>query len=336
MIKDLQEGTPVALKRLVKAGKKTTPPPRFTETRLLAELDSRGIGRPATFASIVSLIQERGYVQKVKGQQLAPTPLGFAVVQLLMKKFPTFTAYEYTASMEEELEEVAAGKKTREKFLADFWRGPKGFEKVLAGMRENIDWEEVREATTVDLHNGYSITYSKFGAFLQHDEGVKDEKGYLPSAKLDDLALAEDFLDPEVCATYLATAKRGQEVHTLGVLAGGQYEGWTVIAREGRFGPYLQASPPEGKKDKPINQALPEGLEAATVTLPEVEGLFAEVKLPRWSPDGKWLVGLGKRGPYMGRKATVRSKKVDFKSLPEGMDPRTVTFEEVKKLWEES
>jgi DNA topoisomerase-1 len=333
MIKDLVKGTHVTLNALSKNEHKTTPPPRFTEVKLVSVLDEKGIGRPSTFASIVSVIQERGYVRKVSGQQLAPTPLGFAVTGLLTNKFPEYTAYEYTSEMEEELELIGEGKKTREGFLKDFWEGKEGFESFVSSLRTNVDWEEIRGLTSTPLGNGYTITYGRNGAFLQDDNGVKNEKGYLPSAKLDEDVLVEDLLDPEVCKKLLADAKKGSNVRELGVLEDGPYKGWVVTVRDGKFGPFFQGSPPAKNKSKPINHALPEGENLDTVSFEVAKQLFSEVKLPR-TLSPKFFVGIGKKKTaYIGYKATPKSRKAVFKSLPEEYDPRVVTLAEVETIW---
>ena len=98
-IKDLVKDSPVRLERLEKESRETRPPNRFTESSLVSKLDELGIARPSTVSSIISLIQDRGYVAK-KGNQLYPTPLGFAVARLLKNKLPDFTDYAYTSNME--------------------------------------------------------------------------------------------------------------------------------------------------------------------------------------------------------------------------------------------
>lgn len=342
-LKNLKKGAPVKLGKLSKEEHKTTPPARFTETRLVAELENRNIGRPSTFSSIVSLIQDRGYVAK-KGTQMYPTPLGFAVARLLAAKFPKFTAYEYTAAMEDELDEIAEGKQTREKFLDSFWNGKDGFEALLEELSKNIDFKELEPYSRIDLHNGFSIRFSRFGTFLQDDNGKPDENGYLPSARVDDDIDVWDFKDPEVCRETIEKSKNRVDSRVLGVLETGEYRGWTVTARDGKYGAFLQAVHPDAVKaaeagKKPaasvpaaVNHPLPEGAELATIQLKDVASLFAEVKLPRWSPDKKWLVGIGKKGAYYGRKSSPKARPV-FRSLPEEFDPRTVEFSKVEELW---
>ena len=345
-IKDLKQGQTVKLKKLTKESRKTSPPSRFSEVSLIKTLgDDKGIGRPSTLSSIVTLIQDRGYVKK-KGSQLYPTPLGFALARILTEKFPEFTAYEYTSKMENNLDEIAEGKQDKTSFLEGFWNGPDGIAESIRKVLDSIDYDEIQKFSTIDLYNGYEIRFSKFGTFLQDPKGEPNEKGYLPSAKLDDDVDAWDYKDADFCKEVMEKSTTSIGPRELGKLTSGEYSGWSVSARDGRFGAFLQAMHPDhvkaisedkkpgAKVPKPVNQKVPEGMELDSVKLADVASLFSEVKLPRWSNDAKWLVGIGKKGAYMGRKATAKGRPV-FRSLGEDLDPRTVSFDTVKKLWEE-
>ncbi len=346
MIKDLRPGTEVKLSKLTKDTHETKPPTRFSENAVIAKLESLGVGRPSTYSSIVSLIQDRGYVAK-KGTQLYPTPLGFAVARLLAAKFPSFTAYEYTAHMEASLDEIIEGKQSRVPFLKDFWRGKDGFEAVLKELTENIDFSELEQYSTIELYNGYSIRFSKFGTFLQDERAELDENGYKRSVRLSDDIDVWDYREAEACEAAFEAFANKKGPRKLGTLKAGEYRGWDVWAREGKFGAYVQAIHPDqvkaeeaGKKPgasvpKAVNQKLLEEETLDELTLESVADRFQEVKLPRWSPDGKWLVGVGKRGVYVGYKASPRGRPI-FRSPKSEIDPKTVSFDDVKKLWEEA
>ena len=345
-LKDLKTGMAVKLSKLDNEEHKTTPPARLSEVTLVKTLAELNIGRPSTFSSIVSLIQDRGYVAK-KGTQLYPTALGFAVARLLAAKFPIYAAYDYTALMENQLDEIADWKQRRETFLDNFWNGKDGFAKLLDTLTSSIDFEEIEKYTTIDLHNGYSVRFSKFGTFIQDDSGKPNEKGYMPSVRIDDDADIWDYKEAEACREAFESATNKVENRELGILETGEYTGWLVEAKDGRFGPYLQAIHPDqlkaiekGKKPaatvpKAVNQKLPEGADIATITLEEAIPLFAEIKLPRWSPDGKWLVGIGKKGSYIGRKATPKSRPI-FRSLASEFDPKVISFPEIQELWDKA
>lgn len=344
-IKELKEGSSAKLTRLTKESRETRPPNRYTEVSLAKKLSDLGIGRPSTLASIISVIQDRGYVKR-HGSQLYPTPLGFAIARVLSSKFPDFTDYGYTAAMEEELESIEEGQKTKLQFLVNFWRGKDGFESLLELLGKTVDYEEIGRLTTIDLHNGYQVKVNRFGAFLEDPRAEPNEKGFLPSAKLDDEVDLWDYRDAAACAALLESATNAQGPRELGVLKAGEYEGYTVFARDGKFGAFLQAVHPDqlkaeadgkrpiSKTPKPVNQKLPEGAELDTVELKDVESLFAEVKLPR-TLSPQMFVGIGKRGAYLGRKASAKSRRAVFVSLPEGMDPRTMSLEDAEKVWKD-
>ena len=344
-IKDLKQGSPAKLSRLTKESRETRPPSRFTEVSLAKKLSDLGIGRPSTLSSIVSVIQDRGYVKR-HGSQLYPAPLGFAIAHVLSAKFPDFTDYGYTAEMEEELERIEENSKTKLQFLVDFWRGKDGFEKLLEGLRQNVDYDEIGKLTTIDLHNGFEVKVNRYGAFLQDPKAEPNEKGYVPSAKLDDEADLWEYRDAAVCRELLENAVNAVGPRELGVLASGEYAGYTVFAKDGKFGPFLQAVHPDqlkaeaadkkptAKTPKPVNQKLPEGVELDTVELKDVESLFAEVKLPR-TLSPQLFVGIGKKGPWLGRKASAKAKRAVFVSIPEGFDPRTMSLEDAEKIWKD-
>lgn len=345
-IKELVEGTPVRLDRLTQDSKETQPPKRLSESAAAAALDRLGIGRPSTLSSIISTIQDRGYVVR-KGTQLYPTALGFTIARMLRDKLPDFVGYDSTAKMEEKLDEIEEGKLDATKFLRDFWLGKDGLEAELERLKGGgLTLDEIKTYGLIDLYNGYNVRFSRFGTFIEDPNGEPNEKGFLPSAKIDDNADLWEYRDAELCKKLIEESANFVGPRDLGVLESGEYEGWTVRARSGRFGDFLQALHPKhieaeaaGKKPgkgipAPVNQKLPEGVELDSITLEEASPLFAEVKLPRWSEDKLWLVGLNKKNkPYMGRKSSPRGRPV-FRNLPEGLDPRTVSFSEVKEVWE--
>jgi len=328
MLKDLKQGTQVKLSKLSKKEHKTTPAPRYTEPALIKKLSELGIGRPSTFASIVSVIQERGYVVK-KNNQLVPTFLGFAVVGLLTNKLSKYVDYEYTSQMEEALEEVENGTTTRLQFLNNFWNGSSGFDKTMEKLKTKIDWDEIKKTSTIDLHNGYTVNFNKNGAWLQDAAADKNENGYIPSVRLDDTDTVDDVFDSSVCKELFINKKNQKGPRELGMLETGVYSGWLVTLRDGKYGPYIQATK---DKNKPINHKVPETLDVNDVTLENISFLFNEIKLPRNISDN-FFTGIGKKGPWVGYKANSRSRKPTFFSLPEIFDPRTVTLAEVEELW---
>lgn len=316
----------------------TTPPSRFTEPQLVAKLEELEIGRPSTYASIVAVNQTRGYVHKKSGQ-LFPTWQGMKVAQYLEGKIPSFVSYEATAKMETELDKIEQGQLQKPAFLAGSWSA---IQNDVLTLNDNVDWDDVNELSTIDLNNGYAVKSNSFGAFLEKLDAPLNEKGYRPGVKLADAenVLEMDFSNAEVCRELYESGQNRVEANELGELTSGPYEGWTVTARDGKYGAYAQAIngtnlDAKGKsKDKPINQTLPEDVDLATVTLEDIVSLFEEIKLPRnLSPN--FFVGIGKRGPWIANKKSAKSRRAVFISMPEEFEPRTITLDEAEQTWDD-
>lgn len=338
-------GDEAKLKKLARLEHTTTPPARFTEPQLVAKLEELGIGRPSTYASIVTVNQTRGYVGK-KGQQLYPSWTGMKVAQYLEAKIPSFVAYEATAQMEDELDKIEQGQLKQAAFLKTEWAK---ILKDVVTLEQNINWDEVTKLGTIPVAGPFVVRVNSYGHWLEDSSVPVDSEGKRKGVKLaDNESVADiDFTDEaEVRKLYEAGSKT-VDARELGVLQAGTYAGWTVTARDGKYGPFVQALPPEtveayakgekapAKAPKAINHKLPEGKELADVTLADVEPLYAEVKLPR-NLSEQLFVGIGKRGPWLGYKASAKSRKATFVSLPEDKDPRTITLAEAKAVWEEN
>lgn len=325
-------GQDADLKKLTSASHSTTPPARFTEPQLVAKLEELGIGRPSTYSSIVTVNQTRGYVMK-KGQQMYPTWTGMKVAQYLEGNVEDFVTYDATADMEEELDKIEEGTLSMSAFLSKAWAK---IQADVESLKDNIDWSKVDAVSRIDLHNGYQVRVNSYGAWLEDTSVPLDSEGKRAGVKLsDDETVGElDFTDPEVCKKLYEAGSNKVEARELGVLETGEYAGWTVTARDGKYGPFVQAVKPDAKKtDKPVNHPLPEGTELSTVTLEDVSPAFQEIKLPR-TLSSNFFTGIGKKGPWLGFKKTPKARRAEFKSLPDGLDPRTLTLEEAKRVWE--
>lgn len=319
----------------------TQPPARYTEVKLVQILSETGIGRPSTYATIVTINQTRGYVKK-KGQQLYPTWEGFKVAQYLEDAIPSFVAYDATAKLEDDLDKIEQGSLRKDDFLKQAWSD---IESKVMTLSSNVNWDEVNEVTLINLNDRFQIKTNKFGSFLEDKNSKVDEKGHRKGAMLNDTdtVLNHDFSDISVCEEIFKSRGQRVEARTLGVLDSGEYEGWTVTAQTGKFGPYIMAAHPdhvaalaEGKKPTSktpaaVTHKLSEDHEVETVSLKDVSSLFDEIKLPRWSSDKKWVVGIGKRGPYVGHKPTQKGR-MTFYSLGDE-DPRTIPWNDAKKLF---
>lgn len=332
---DFKIGEDMSLDDLDKTEHDTTPPPRFTEPQLVAKLEELGIGRPSTYAQIVTVNQTRGYVQK-KGKALVPTWKGMQVARILGTKTPEFVDYGYTARMEDQLDEISAGKTSKSDFLNDVWAGKDGVNTKVNSLRNNVDWNEINGLSTISLPSGYQVKVNRNGAWLEDPNGEKTKEGWLKGVKLDDdVLIGDDPLNEEQCKELLSRSSI-EGPRELGVLADGPYKGWTITVRDGKYGPYAQAvkiskNGKPAKGVRPVNQSLDKDADLAKVTFDDVAPLFADVKLPRQLGDG-YFTGIGKRGPWLGFKKTPRGR-AKFVSLPDGEDPRALKLDRAKEVW---
>jgi len=296
-------GQPLRVLELVPEGHSTTPPARYTEATLVKQLEELGIGRPSTYASIISTIQDRGYVWK-KGSALVPTWLAFAVIGLLEQHFARLVDYGFTASMEDDLDEIANGARNSIDWLTNFYFGSDagkegglarqgGLKKVVAERLGEIDARAVNsiEIGTTDEGTPVVVRVGRYGPYVE----IGEKKASLP----DDLA--PDELSVER-AIELAEAPSGDRVL-------GQHpdSGLDVVVRSGRYGPYVTVTLPEGSKDKPPAASLFKTMDPATVTLEDALRLLS---LPRvlGEVDGEQVTAQnGRYGPYISKGKESRS-----------------------------
>ncbi|GAC1444573.1 MAG: type I DNA topoisomerase [Mycobacteriales bacterium] len=319
-------GDGLGVERLEAQGHTTSPPARYTEASLVKQLEELGIGRPSTFASIISTIQDRGYVWK-KGSALVPTWLAFAVIGLLEQHFGRLVDYGFTASMEEDLDHIAEGGENSVAWLTRFYFGsPDGKAGGLAqqgGLKklvsENLDGIDARDINSIPigrLPEGMDgagtevvVRVGKYGPYVT----VGELKASLP----DDLA--PDELTPAL-ALELASAPSGDRV-----LGSHPESGLDVVARTGRYGPYVSVVLPEGAKDKPPTASLFASMSVEDITLDEALRLLT---LPRvlGVSDGEEITAQnGRYGPYI-------SKGKDSRSLTSEEQLFTVTLDEALAL----
>jgi DNA topoisomerase-1 len=298
-------------------GHDTKPPARYTEPTLVKKLEELGIGRPSTFASIIQTIQDRGYVSK-RGRALVPTFLAFSVTGLLETHFTKLVDYDFTASMEEDLDKIAAGEAGRVDWLRDFYYGVNG-EPGLNELALDLGVIDARATNTMNLSDTIEIRVGRFGPYLQENLPDQDRKlANIPEGLApDELTLAK--------AIELLAAPSGER--ELGVDPKTNFE---VVAKSGRFGPYItEIFPPEPvelndkgepkkkrkKKDapKPKTASLLSTMNLDTITLDDALQLLS---LPRVlgtnSAGDEITVQNGRYGPY----------------LKAGADSRTLTSEE--------
>ncbi len=305
----LAEGQALALIEPESKGHETSPPPRYTEASLTKRLEDLGIGRPSTYAAIISTISDRGYVTK-KGQALVPSWIAFSVVRLLEEHFAALVNYDFTAEMEGDLDRIAAGEAERSAWLRDFYFGSDNHP-GLRGVVDNLGEIDARAINTIRIDDEISLRNGKYGPYLEvFDEKCEvGEDGALKprSVNIPD-GLAPDELSPEF-AHQLADAEPLEDrivgLHPL--------TGKRIAAKNGRFGPYVTELPDEGeelpKGEKPRTASLFKSMDPATVDLDTAVALLDLPRVVGADPEtgAEITAQNGRYGPYLKKGTDTRS-----------------------------
>jgi DNA topoisomerase-1 len=306
---NLSEGDAVQLKELEPQGHETNPPARYTEATLVRTLEELGIGRPSTYASILGTILDRGYVFK-KGTALVPSFLAFSVVQLLEQHFGRLVDYDFTARMEDDLDRIASGDEHRNEWLTRFYYGVddadgKNDGNGLKELVSDLGGIDAREINSIEIGNGIVLRVGRYGPYLERD----GERANVPDDVVPDeltVARAEELL-----------AQPSQD-RALGV---DPETGREVIARNGRYGPYVTETLPEGSKEKPPTASLFKSMSLDAITL---EDALQLLQLPRTigvGEDGEEIVARnGRYGPYVQQGKESRSLETEEQLLTIDLD----------------
>jgi DNA topoisomerase-1 len=272
-------------------GHETIPPARYTEATLVKALEDRGIGRPSTYASIISTILDRGYVVK-RGMALVPTFLAFAVTKLLERHYEQLVDYGFTARMEDDLDRIAAGEEQRVDWLTRFYRGEDGEPGLHTLVTEHLDEIDARSVNSIDLpRSDIVVRVGRYGPYLERGEA----RASLPEE------IAPDELTPEKAEELLA---RPSDERVLGTSPD---TGRPVVLRNGRYGPYVSEDPPEESDEKPRTASLFQSMSPETLTLEDALRLLS---LPRvvGEVDGEPVEARnGRYGPYIQQGKETRS-----------------------------
>ncbi|MGH8990188.1 MAG: type I DNA topoisomerase [Acidimicrobiia bacterium] len=313
---DLAQGDPVACAELETADHFTQPPSRYTEAGLVQELEARGIGRPSTYASVIQTVQDRGYVWK-KASALVPSWTAFSVIRLLEEHFDHLVDYEFTARMEEDLDDIARGQRESVPWLRRFYFG-NGAVGLRTMVEERLPAIDARSINTIPVGvdtDGREIVVrvGRYGPYLSRGEAT---------APVPD-GVAPDELTIELAAELL---ERGPEEGR--VLGNDPASGLPVTMRDGRYGPYVQLGEAEtGSKKKPKRVSLFKSMAPDSVTLDEALMLLSLPRVVGVDKDGVEIVASpGRFGPYLKKGEDTRSLSSEDQLL-------TVTLEEARAIF---
>ncbi|QHC58029.1 type I DNA topoisomerase [Rathayibacter sp. VKM Ac-2760] len=270
----LEVGQSLVVAEVEAKGHETSPPPRYTEASLVKSLEELGIGRPSTYASIITTIVDRGYVTP-RGTALVPNWIAFSVVRLLEEFFADLVEYDFTAAMEGDLDRIAGGEEDRVDWLNRFYFGG-GDQPGLRHVVDNLGEIDAKTINSVRITDDITLRIGKYGPYLE----VAQEEGQETPRRVNlPLELAPDELTPAK-AQELVDAP----VQTDRVLGSNPDSGKTVVVKDGRFGPYVTevdpepettADPATGEVVEPVSApAAKRGAKKPAVVKPRTSSLF--------------------------------------------------------------
>jgi DNA topoisomerase I len=306
---DVSPGDALEALALEPEGHSTTPPPRYTEATLVRALEERGIGRPSTYAAILSTILDRGYVSK-KGSALVPTFVAFAVVKLLEQHFRQLVDFDFTARMEDDLDQIAAGREERVAWLQRFYFGSGDHPGLHHLVTDHLDEIDARAVNSIPIPGSEAVVrVGRYGPYLERG----DERASLPA----------DIAPDELTAARAEELLAQPDGRSLGI---DPDSGREIVVRSGRYGPYVTEVLPEGAEEKPRTGSLLASMSPESVSLEDALRLLS---LPRvvGIVDGEEVTAQnGRYGPYVKKASESRSLESEDQLFAITLDEAVALF----------
>jgi DNA topoisomerase-1 len=309
VLPQLSVGQEVSADELEPEGHATVPPARYTEPTLVKALEDRGIGRPSTYAAILSTIVDRGYVFK-KGTALVPTFVAFAVVNLLERHFQQLVDFDFTARMEDDLDRIASGGEERVDWLTKFYFGQGEDPGLHHLVTDRLDEIDARAVNSIAIPGCEAVVrVGRYGPYLE----LGEQRASLPA----------DIAPDELTVTKVEELLSQPDSRSLGV---DPEHGLELVVRTGRYGPYVTEVLPEGSETKPRTASLFASMSPESVSLDDALKLLS---LPRvvGEVDGEEVTAQnGRYGPYVKKGTESRSLEGEEQLFTVTLEQAVVLF----------